>query len=78
MITFRPKILLYGLLLIALTAHSGTSKPNTQVPSKGTGSTGMALEDEPALRVNSHLAYWFGWFAFFPNTLVYGSELGEG
>ncbi|MCO5190994.1 MAG: DUF3179 domain-containing protein [Anaerolineae bacterium] len=23
-------------------------------------------------RVGGHLAYWFGWFAFFPNTLVYG------
>lgn len=22
-------------------------------------------------RVNGHLAYWFGWFAFFPNTLIY-------
>lgn len=25
-------------------------------------------------RVNGHLAYWFGWYAFFPNTLVYGFE----
>jgi hypothetical protein len=24
-------------------------------------------------RINGHLAYWFGWFAFFPHTLVYGS-----
>jgi hypothetical protein len=23
-------------------------------------------------RLGGHLAYWFGWFAFFPNTLVYG------
>jgi len=27
---------------------------------------------ESAPRLNGHLAYWFGWFAFFPNTLVYG------
>jgi len=27
---------------------------------------------ERAPRVNGHLAYWFGWYAFFPNTLVYG------
>lgn len=27
---------------------------------------------ERAPRINGHLAYWFGWFAFFPNTLVYG------
>ncbi|KAA3645030.1 MAG: DUF3179 domain-containing protein [Chloroflexi bacterium] len=25
-------------------------------------------------RVNGHLAYWFGWFSFFPNTAVYGQE----
>ena len=25
-------------------------------------------------RINGHLAYWFGWYAFFPNTLVYGIE----
>jgi hypothetical protein len=29
---------------------------------------------ESAPRLNGHLAYWFGWFAFFPNTLVYGAE----
>jgi hypothetical protein len=28
-------------------------------------------EGEFAGRVNGHLAYWFGWYAFFPNTLVY-------
>jgi hypothetical protein len=27
--------------------------------------------DEEASRLPGHLAYWFGWFAFFPNTLVY-------
>jgi hypothetical protein len=26
---------------------------------------------EAAPRLGGHLAYWFGWFAFFPNTLVY-------
>jgi hypothetical protein len=31
---------------------------------------------ERALRVNGHLAYWFGWFAFFPQTSVYGVEGG--
>jgi hypothetical protein len=25
-------------------------------------------------RINGHLSYWFGWYAFFPNTLVYGAE----
>ncbi|MGH2620716.1 MAG: DUF3179 domain-containing protein [Anaerolineales bacterium] len=28
---------------------------------------------ELAPRLSGHLAYWFGWFAFFPNTLVYES-----
>jgi hypothetical protein len=27
---------------------------------------------EQAPRLGGHLAYWFGWYAFFPNTLVYG------
>lgn len=38
----------------------------------------LGPEGEIAPRINGHLAYWFGWFAFFPNTLVYGNELGEG
>jgi hypothetical protein len=28
-------------------------------------------DEEMAPRLAGHLAYWFGWFAFFPNTLVY-------
>ncbi len=31
------------------------------------GPNGEKLE-----RLGGHLAYWFGWFAFFPNTSVYG------
>ncbi len=31
---------------------------------------GPAGEESP--RLGGHLAYWFGWYAFFPNTLVYG------
>lgn len=27
-----------------------------------------------APRVNGHLAYWFGWYSFFPKTLLYGEE----
>lgn len=30
---------------------------------------------EEASRINGHLAYWFGWYAFYPETLVY--EAGE-
>ncbi len=29
-------------------------------------------DGEPAPRLGGHLAYWFGWYAFFPKTLVYG------
>lgn len=29
-------------------------------------------DDEKAPRINGHLAYWFGWYAFFPNTVLYG------
>jgi hypothetical protein len=28
-------------------------------------------EGELAPRINGHLAYWFGWYAFFPKTLIY-------
>ncbi len=31
-------------------------------------------DGERLLRVNGHLSYWFGWYAFFPNTLVYPAE----
>ncbi len=30
-------------------------------------------EGERAPRIAGHLAYWFGWFAFFPKTLVHGN-----
>lgn len=38
----------------------------------------LGPDGEMAPRINGHLAYWFGWFAFFPNTLVYGIQLAEG
>jgi hypothetical protein len=31
-------------------------------------------DGEAAPRLPGHLAYWFGWFSFFPQTLVYGFE----
>lgn len=31
-------------------------------------------DGQRAERLAGHLAYWFGWFAFFPETLVYGIE----
>ena len=33
------------------------------------GPDGQSLE-----RLGGHQAYWFGWYAFFPNTLVYGRD----
>jgi hypothetical protein len=42
------------------------------------GGTWQVTEDalvgpdgENAPRLSGHLAYWFGWYAFFPNTLIY-------
>jgi hypothetical protein len=29
---------------------------------------------ELAPRINGHLAYWFGWYSFFPKTLIYGEQ----
>ena len=29
-------------------------------------------EGKQSPRISGHLAYWFGWYAFFPQTLVYG------
>ena len=34
----------------------------------------LGPDGKSAPRVNGHLAYWFGWFSFFPNTLVYGED----
>jgi hypothetical protein len=31
----------------------------------------VGSEGERLPRINGHLAYWFGWFSFFPNTDVY-------
>lgn len=31
-------------------------------------------DGESLPRLGGHLAYWFGWYAFFPNTLVYGLD----
>ena len=31
----------------------------------------LGPDGETAPRLGGHLAYWFGWFAFFPNTLIY-------
>jgi hypothetical protein len=36
------------------------------------GLVGPAGETLP--RLPGHLAYWFGWFSFFPGTLIYGGE----
>ena len=32
----------------------------------------LAEDGERLNRIGGHLAYWFGWFGFYPNTLVYG------
>jgi hypothetical protein len=32
----------------------------------------LAEDGERHERIGGHLAFWFGWFGFYPNTLVYG------
>ena len=32
----------------------------------------IADDGERRERIGGHLAYWFGWFGFYPDTLVYG------
>jgi hypothetical protein len=34
----------------------------------------LSPDGELVPRLSGHLAYWFGWFAFFPNTLVYEGQ----
>lgn len=31
-------------------------------------------DGEEAARLSGHLAYWFGWYSFFPQTLLYGQQ----
>jgi hypothetical protein len=33
----------------------------------------LGPDGETADRLGGHLAYWFGWFSFFPKTLIYGN-----
>jgi hypothetical protein len=47
----------------------GEDQPWTVTEQALIGPDGQRLE-----RLGGHLAYWFGWYAFFPNTQVYGLE----
>jgi hypothetical protein len=31
----------------------------------------LSPDGELVPRLSGHLSYWFGWFAFFPHTLIY-------
>ena len=58
-------------------AFSPGTTPDAVVDERGLEWTvteeGLRSPDgELAPRLSGHLSYWFGWFAFFPNTLVYG------
>ncbi len=33
----------------------------------------IAADGEQLRRIGGHLAFWFGWFGFYPDTLVYGA-----
>lgn len=50
-------------------------RPDTMLDEEGnlwrvTEDTLIGPDSETAPRLPGHLAYWFGWFAFFPNTLI--------
>jgi len=34
----------------------------------------IAADGERLRRISGHLAYWFGWFGFYPDTLLYGAD----
>lgn len=36
----------------------------------------LGEDEEELLRLPGHMAYWFGWFSFYPRTEVYGVEGG--
>ena len=36
----------------------------------------LGPEGETLARLPGHLAYWFGWFSFYPRTQIYGD--GDG
>jgi hypothetical protein len=60
-------------------AFSPATTPDTVIDERGlewtvTEEGLLPPEGELAPRLSGHLAYWFGWFAFFPNTLVYEGQ----
>lgn len=52
---------------VSTTVFDSRSNPWRVTEEALLGPNGERLE-----RIPGHLAYWFGWFAFFPDTLVYG------
>ncbi len=61
--------------------HTFTSGPDLGAVLDEDGRSWRVTEDalvgpdgEAAPRLGGHLAYWFGWYAFFPQTLVYGVQ----
>ena len=38
---------------------------------KGSITALIGPNGESLSRINGHLAYWFGWYAFYPDTLIY-------
>jgi hypothetical protein len=59
--------------------HTFTLGPDNETLLDETGRIWQVTEEalsgpdgEELQRLGGHLAYWFGWYAFFPNTTVYG------
>lgn len=61
--------------------HTFSPGPDPNTLTDESGATWQVTEDaligpdgDELARLGGHLAYWFGWFAFFPNTAVYGID----
>ena len=61
--------------------HSFTASPNLDILIDEHGQTWQVMEDaligpdgKRLERIPGHLAYWFGWFAFFPNTQLFSGS----
>jgi hypothetical protein len=59
--------------------YSPGTQPDTVLDSMGrtwevTEDALIGPDGQTAPRLSGHLAYWFGWYAFFPNTLIFGVD----
>ena len=83
---FELLVVLLAVALELTACVPSASTPTASEPLPTERRTGEAMETSTSVlteaqarqlmadlapRLSGHLAYWFGWFAFFQNTLVY-------